>query len=82
MHTTLYSHSGQGICAGLSRGGTVPSRVPVSMKRPGYVACGMFSLEAVFARHGAPPPRNAPAANTERERPRPSHGRSRRSHGT
>eukprot|EP00966_Prymnesium_polylepis_P061425 1425252-Prymnesium_polylepis.1 len=31
MHTTLYSHSGQGIRAGLSRWGTVPSRVPVSI---------------------------------------------------
>eukprot|EP00966_Prymnesium_polylepis_P157873 3648729-Prymnesium_polylepis.1 len=31
MHTTLYSHSGQGIRAGLPRWGTVPSRVPVSI---------------------------------------------------
>jgi hypothetical protein len=29
----LYSHSGQGIRAGLSRLGTVPSRVPVSIRK-------------------------------------------------
>ena len=28
----LYSSSGQGICAGLSRWGTAPSRVPASIK--------------------------------------------------